>query len=273
MQTEAKERLAALEPLIDQAKRRAERTERLQAAGAVSKESWENARDAYTQLRSERVALQARLKSAEYEARAARAAIAATPGSRVALIAPVDGVVLRRFEEQERMAMAGTPVIEIGGMRGKELVIDVLSTDAVRIRTGMNVLIDGWGGERTLRAHVIRVEPAATIKVSALGVEEKRVNVIAALDDDDAALGDTYKVDANVVLWESPSAVTVPLGALVRTDRGWVVWVVTDNTVQKRDVTIGHRAALNAEVVKGLSVGETVVVHPPEALEEGSRVE
>ncbi len=273
MEREAKQRLAALRPLLEQAERRAERTANLLASGAISKEQAENARDAATQLRSEAAAAEARVATLGYEARAARAAASAAPGQRVAIEAPVGGVVLRRFEDHARLMTAGMPLIEIGDPRQVEVEIDVLSTDAVRIRAGMPVLIEGWGGSDTLRGVVKTIEPAARVKISTLGVEEKRVNVIAALNEPPAVLGDAYKVDARVVVWETPTAVIVPISALFRIKGVWHVFVQEEGRAVKRTVSIGRQAALEAEVTDGLAAGDVVVVHPPEDLEDGAMIE
>lgn len=273
MEREAKQRLAALKPLLLQAERRAERTSNLLASGAVSKEQAENARDAAAQLSAEVAAAEARVATSGYEARAARTAAAAAPGQRVVIEAPVSGVVLRRFEEHTRLMTAGMPLIEIGDPRQVEVEIDVLSTDAVRIRSGMPVLIEGWGGVDTLRGEVKTIEPAARVKVSTLGVEEKRVNVIAALHQPPAVLGDAYKVDARVVIWESPSVVIVPISALYRIEGAWHVFVQEGDRAVQRKVTIGRQAALVAEVKDGLAAGDVVVVHPPEDLEDGGLIE
>jgi len=273
MEREAKQRLAALRPILQQAERRAERTANLLASGAVSKEQAENARDAAAQFGAEVAAAEARVATSGYEVRAARAAVAAAPGQQIAIVAPVSGVVLRRFEDHARLMTAGMPLIEIGDPRQVEVEIDVLSTDAVRIRAGMPVLIEGWGGSDTLRGVVKTIEPAARVKISTLGVEEKRVNVIAALHEPPAVLGDAYKVDARVVVWETSSTVIVPISALYRIDGVWHVFVQEGDRAVQRKVSIGRQAALVAEVKNGLSAGDVVVVHPPEDLEDGGLIE
>jgi len=273
MEREARQRLSSLEPLMEQAERRAERTQRLLNSGAIPKESAENAVDAVEQLRAEYEAAKARVTTTSYEARAARIAAAAAPGQRIEIEAPIDGVLLRRFEEQSRLMTAGMPLVEIGDPRTVEVVIDVLSTDAVKVRRGMTALIEGWGGDDTLRATIRTIEPAARVKISTLGVEEKRVDVVADLPEPPSVLGDAYKVDARIITWETDRTVIVPVSALFRDNGDWKVFVVEDGTAVTRSVEIGHQAALNAEVLSGLKAGETVIVHPPEDLEEGALVE
>ena len=273
MEREAGQRLSSLEPLLEQAERRAERTQRLLKNGAIPKESAENAMDALEQLRAEYEAAKARVTTTSYEARAARIAASAAPGQRVEIESPIDGVLLRRFEDQSRLMTAGMPLVEIGDPSTVEVVIDVLSTDAVKVRRGMTALIEGWGGEDTLRATVRTIEPAARVKISTLGVEEKRVDVVAALPKPPSVLGDAYKVDARIVTWETDRAVIVPVSALFREDGDWMVFVVEDGKARKRSLKVGHQAALRAEVLSGLQAGETVIVHPPEDIEEGALVE
>ena len=273
MEREARERLSSLEPLLEQAERRAARTERLVKNGAISKEQAENATDALVQLRAEFEAAEARVTTTSYEARAAKIAASASAGQRVEVEAPIDGIVLRRFEEQSRLMTAGMPLIEIGDATEIEVVIDVLSTDAVRVRRDMDVQIEGWGGQDTLHATVRTIEPAARVKISTLGVEEKRVDVVADLPSPPSVLGDAYKVDARIVTWKTDRTVIVPVSALFRDNGEWMVFVVSEGTTSKRSVEIGHQAALNAEVLSGLAAGDVVIVHPPEDLADGALVE
>jgi len=272
MRSEAQEQRKAMSPMMDQAARRAERFARLLTEGAVPKEQAENARDAYEQLSKQVAGAELRIRTAEYEIEAARAALGAAPGSRLQITSPMTGVVLRRFEEFERLLPAGSPIVEVGNAERLEVVIDVLSAEAVKIRKGMDVLIEGWGGDEVLHAQVFKIEPAARVKVSALGVEEKRVYVIASFTNAPAALGDAYKADAKIVLWEGRNVLTVPLGALMRQRDAWTVYGIEGGKARRREVVVGHRSALAAEIVSGLDEGVAVVLHPPEKLEDGSSV-
>jgi HlyD family secretion protein len=273
LESEAESRLAALKPLIEQARRRSERMDRLVREGAIPKEEAEVARETLTQLQKEFDAAQARSLVASHEASAARIAASAAPGQSVAITSPINGVVLRRFEDQERTLMAGTPLVEIGDRSAMEVIIDVLSTDAVSVMPGMKVLIEGWGGSDVLQATVRSIEPAARVKVSSLGVEEKRVDVIADLVDAPARLGDGYKVDARIVIWEGANVVRVPLSALFRDNGQWFVYKVEGDKVRRQEVKIDHRSGLTAEVVSGLQNGDVIVVHPSEDLSDGQSVE
>lgn len=267
------QRLASLSPLIEQARRRTDRLDRLEQSGAVSREQSENARDAYEQLRREADALRERLRSTEFEAKAVQAVLAGRPGQRVPVLAPASGVVLRCFERSERTVLAGTPIVEIGDTSRAEVVIDVLSVDAVRIRPGMSVTLDGWGGGESVRATVRRVEPAASTRVSSLGIEEQRVNVIADVTDRPARLGDGYRVEACIIVERFDNALCIPLGALLRQTDQWYVLVVDDGIIRRRHVTLGARSALMTVVLSGLSEGDRIVQHPSESLREGERVE
>ena len=185
---------------------------------------------------------------------------------------PVAGHVLRVHEESERIVAAGTPLLEVGDPGDIEVVVDVLSADAVRIRPGAPVAIEDWGGEQPLEARVRLVEPSGFTKVSALGVEEQRVNVVADFVDGPGALGDGYRVEARVVVWEAPDVVRVPGSALFRRGDAWHVFVVERGTARLRRVEVGHRGSFEAELLAGLEPGERVVLHPSDRVQDGVRV-
>jgi HlyD family secretion protein len=193
----------------------------------------------------------------------------------VAIPSPIDGLVLRRIRESESIVPAGEPLVELGDPSRLEIVSDLLSTDAVKVKPGARVLVEQWGGDKALTATVRRVEPSGFTKVSALGVEEQRVNVIADFDDAaDAfeALGDAYRVEVRIVVAEAPSVVTVPTSALFRAGEQWAVYQMIDGRAQRTLVTLGLRTGREAEVTDGLSEGATVIVHPGDTIEDGSRV-
>lgn len=267
------QRLAALSPLIEQARRRHERFGRLEQAGAIAREQAENARDAYEQLRREADALRERVRATKYKAKAMQAVLAGRPGQRVSVRAPVSGVVLRCFEQSERTVPAGTPIVEIGDTSQAEVVIDVMSVDAVKIRPGMSINLDGWGGGSVVRAIVRRVEPSARTRVSSLGIEEQRVNVIADISDRPARLGDGYRVEAAIVTERSERALCIPLGALLRHADQWFVLVVDAGFIRRRRVELGARSSLMTVVTSGLVDGDYIVQHPAENLRDGDRVE
>jgi HlyD family secretion protein len=220
------------------------------------------------------------LEAARYHARAAafdaanaRAALleGAGIGESVPVLAPVDGRVLRVCEECEKVVPAGTPLLELGNPGEMEVVVDVLSTDAVQVQPGAPMLLDTGDGT-LLRGRVRTVEPSGFTKVSPLGVEEQRVNVIGDLVDRPAALGDRFRVEAQIVLWEANDVLQVPAGALFREGESWAVFTVEKGRARRRPVRIGHRNPDAVEILDGLKVGETVIAHPSDAIEEGVRV-
>jgi HlyD family secretion protein len=196
-------------------------------------------------------------------------------GRVLTVTAPVDGVVLRRLRESEGVVPAGEPLVEIGDPADLEIVADLLSTDAVRVTPGAPVRIEQWGGDTVLRARVRRVEPAGFTKISALGVEEQRVNVIMDFEDPVDAwtrLGDGYRVEVRIVTWESADAVIVPASALFRRGADWAVFVTDEGRASIRTVTIGQRNQRHAEVLDGLAPGDRVVLHPGDTLADGARI-
>jgi HlyD family secretion protein len=204
----------------------------------------------------------------------ARAAlISATGGGPlVPLRAPAAGRVLRLLEQSERVMPAGTPVLEIGDCSALEVVLDVLTQDAVRIRAGAPVLLSATGGGDTLAARVRNVEPAAFTKVSPLGVEEQRVNVVVDVEGPAAGLGDGFRVDARIVVWEGTDLLLVPSGALVRDPEGWTVYTVREGRARRVPLQVGERSGTAAEVRGGLREGDRVIVWPDDRIRDGVRV-
>ena len=170
------------------------------------------------------------------------------------------------------MVAAGTPILQVGHPSSLEIVSDVLSTEAVKVRPGDPVLIEHWGGDGILRARVRTVESSGFLKISALGVEEQRVNIVMDFVDPPGRLGDGYRVDVRIILWEADDVLTVPASALFRRGQGWSVFVIENGRARARDVEVGHRNALQAEVLQGLSEGAEVILHPGNQISEGSRV-
>jgi HlyD family secretion protein len=169
----------------------------------------------------------------------------------------------------------GEALVELGDARAIEVVVEVLSADAVRIRPGMRVGLERWGGAKTLEARVRTVEPGGFTKVSALGVEEQRVRVVADLvspEGEWAALGDGYRVEAAFVLWEGERVRQVAASAVFRLGEGWGVFVVEGGVARRREVAVGHRSGAAVEITGGLQEGEVVVLHPDETVEEGKAV-
>jgi len=196
-------------------------------------------------------------------------------GERMAVSAPSGGRVIKVLRESEGVVQAGEALLEIGDARAIEVVIEALSADAVKVSPGMKVLLERWGGPVTLEARVRVVEPGGYTKVSALGVEEQRVRVIADLvspAEQWAALGDGYRVEAAFVLWEGEKVLQVPSNAIFRVNGSWGVFVVEEGIARRREVETGHRSGLAVEIVKGLKEGDVVILHPDETVEEGKLV-
>ena len=187
--------------------------------------------------------------------------------------APIDGRILRVFQESSAVVVAGTPLLELGDPFDLEIEIDVLSEDAVKIESGAEVLLEHWGGEHSLQGRVRLVEPAAFTKISTLGVEEQRVNVIVDLIDPPAnrmSLGDGFRVEARIIIAQAPQALCVPTSALFRVGERWAVFCVNDQVASQQWVELGLQNGLNAEVLTGLTEGDLVVVHPGDNVEEGT---
>ena len=192
------------------------------------------------------------------------------------LRAPVDGVVLRRLHESETVVSTGETLMELGDPNDLEIVADYLSRDTVRIRPGARALIDRWGGEGTLEARVARVEPSGFTKVSALGVEEQRVNVVLEIvtpASDREGLADGFRVETRIVELECEDVVQVPAGSLFRDGERWAVFAVEAGRAVLRHVDVGARTPRRAEIRSGLSADETVIVHPGDRIADGLRVE
>lgn len=190
----------------------------------------------------------------------------------VAIRPPAPCRILRILEKSERVVPFGTPLVVLSNPKRIEIVVDLLSTDAVKVKPGAPVIIENWGGAAPLRARVRTVEPYGFTKVSALGIEEQRANVIAEFIDSPDGLGDGYRVDTRIVIWESSSVLKVPASALFRVGPTWSTFVVENGRTRLVSVAIGHRNASEAEITKGLEEGMDVVLHPSNDLKGGARI-
>jgi HlyD family secretion protein len=299
---EAQTRIAQARAALNQARRDRQRTQQLYAEGAIARQALENAELEEITRVKELEAAQQEAESAIAEVTAAREALAilkaeqrdpdyllevydariasveaelanlADRASRTEINSPVDGTVLRILQESARYVEEGTPLLELGNPSELEIVVDLLSTDAVKVQPGATVLIERWGGDRTLTATVRYIEPSAFTEISALGVEEQRVNVIADLDQDSVPLGDGYRVEARIVVWEGKNVLQVPLSALFRCAEAWCTFVVRDGKAQRREVKVSQRNNFAAAIAGGLEEGELVILHPTEEIETGDRV-
>jgi HlyD family secretion protein len=204
------------------------------------------------------------------------AAIGNAGSDDIPLYAPADGRILRIIQQSETTLPAGAPIMEIGDIDGAlEVVVDLISSDAVQVEVGDPVVIEDWGGPQALDGQVRRIDPFGITEYSALGVEEQRVPVTIALTgqaDQRRALGHGYRVEARIVIWRSEDALRVPASALFRTGSDWSVFVAQNGTAALRVVRIGRNNGVVAEVLEGLSEGERVILYPSAAIADGLAV-
>ena len=249
----------------------------LSRAGLIPPEELEAAQTAARTAEDARRAAEFSAARAQFALDSARARVQqpASGGAPVDIRSPVDGVVLKRLRESESVVPVGESLLEVGDPTALEIVSDLLSTDAVRVTAGQPVRLEQWGGSAPLSGRVRRVEPSGFMKVSALGVEEQRVNVIIDFADAAAAakaLGDNYRTEVRIVIWHADNVLRVPAAALFRQGDAWAAFGVENGRVRARVVTLGQRNATEAEVTEGLGEGDEVVLHPPDTLADGMRV-
>ena len=263
----------------EQARRESERCEKLVAAGVISRQELERAQTAMDVAARELNAARSRSETAGHDVEVARSAFLALGKNQkqsvttVQVHAPVSGRVLRVIEESERVISAGTALVELSNPSKLEVVIELLSTDAVKVKPGALVFIERWGGDSVLQARVRLIEPSAFTKVSALGVEEQRVSVIADFTEPSKTLGDGYRVEGRIVVWENENVLKIASSALFRTGDGWSVFVVVEDKAYLRQVQVGQRTPFEAEVISGLEDAARVIVHPSTEISEAMRVE
>jgi HlyD family secretion protein len=250
---------------------------------AISRQELDRTRDASRAAAEELRGAEYARQIAGFELEQAQAALSRSsaethpddPAWMLRITAPVSGRVLRVFHEDAGTVAPGTPLVEFGDPTDLEAEIDVLSSDAVKIVPGARVSFDHWGGDTPLEGRVRVVEPAGFLKISALGVEEQRVNVIAdfvAPPADRRGLGDAYRVEVRILTWESERVLKVPVGALFRSAGDWAVFVFHDGRVRLTRVVVGHSDGREAEIVRGLTEGEALVNHPSDQVADGALV-
>ena len=281
--SQARATAARAEAAQEQANTDLARQQKLQSEGFVAPAALDQAQLAVRVHTRELEAARFAARGAEHDLAQARAALmraqegaeAKRPGTAWAITSPVDGRVLRVLQQSETVVAVGAPLIEIGDPHDLEIVVDVLSTDALRIPTGARVEVDA-GAATKLQGRVRRIEPAAFTKVSALGVEEQRVNVLIDLTSPPAQwdnLGDNYRVDVKIITFARAEAVVVPVAALFRAGDDWAVFVAHNGNAQRRTVKLGGRTPLEAWVENGLAPGERVIVYPSDSVADGRRVD
>jgi HlyD family secretion protein len=255
--------------------REAARTRMLDQRGAIATSERERADDQEQLAIRDLAAAETERASAAAQVAAARAVLGeaqARPARPAVVIAPATGRVLRIVRDSAGPVAAGAPLLEIGDPRALEIVVDVLSSDAARITPGMPVAVEAWGGEPALRGEVRRVEPSAFTRISALGVEEQRVKVIAAISEPPITLGDGFRIEARIFTWRGEHVATVPASAVFRSKDRWAVYVVEKGRARLRPIAIGHRGRLEVEVTGGLTAGATVILHPTDRIADGTAI-
>jgi HlyD family secretion protein len=266
----------------DYAARELKRITSLKSSGVVSQAMLDQAEAEARRTSAMQASAKSAIEVARYDLTAAETALRYTVnarsagGERVDVTSPVDGVILAVQHEDEGVVASGQPLLTVGDPHSLEVAVDVLSSDAVRIRAGSRVLFTRWGGDQALEGRVRTVEPVAFTKISALGVEEQRVWIIVDFvspEKEWIRLGAGYRLDARFLIWESKDALRVPSSALFRSGDNWQVIAVRDGRLALQDVRIGERGDLYAQVLSGLSAGDQVVTYPDDTLQAGERAE
>jgi HlyD family secretion protein len=264
---------------LDVAAQELEREQALFGAGQTTQQSLEARRNIVSSAEETVNAAQYGAAAAEAELDRAHAhlppARSAPAAKVIEIVAPVDGVVLRVLRDSEGAVQAGEKLVEIGDPRHLEIVADLLASDAGKVKPGMRVDVENWGGDTPLPAWVERVEPAVFTKASATGLEEQRVNVIIDFEDDREAwkaMGDGFRVKVRIAIWEEEDVRRVPISALFRAGDQWAVYVVQNGRAHRTFVDIGQQTNTEAEVRNGLRAGQKVVLTPPDTLTDNARV-
>ena len=275
--------LAKSEAKLQFAESETGRARKMVAGNAASQSQLESQESLFRMLSEEVRGLGFAVDIAEYELELEQAALLLTSSDpsdqaemTLTIQAPIDGRVLRIYQESTAVVRAGEPLLEVGDPQDLEIIADVLSRDAVRISPGDPVELKHWGGNYTLTGRVRLVEPSGFTKVSALGVEEQRVNVIIDLEDppqERLQLGDGFRVDCEVVVWEQAEVLQIPTSALFRVDGTWHVFALMDGIAKRTPVVIGQNNGRTAQIIEGLEEGRSVIIHPSDQLDDGSPVE
>jgi HlyD family secretion protein len=199
------------------------------------------------------------------------------PGSCcVEIVAPKTGTVLEVSDLSARLVPAGSPLLTVGDLDELEIELDLLSSDAVRVPPNARALVDRWGGEGILEARLRRIEPAAFTRVSALGIEEQRVNVILDLESPPelwAMLGDGYRIEARITIWEEDDVVIAPANAVFREGGEWFAFRIEAGRAVRVPIEVGRRSDVDAWITEGLEPGDRVVLYPGERIEDGVRID
>lgn len=261
-----------------------DRIKALHQTGTASQRDLDNTERLYKRSRASYATAQAALQMRRFELERVKAILISPAQSQslragcecLKLYAPISGTILKVMTESEGVIQAGSPLVEIGDPSQLQVVAELLSMDAVQVQIGSLVSIENWGSNTPLTGKVKRIDPVGFSKVSALGIEEQRVNVVIDLlssHEHWSRLGHGYQVDVAIVLWQSDKVVKVPLTSIFRDGKDWAIYVVTDGVVNKRQLNIGHTNTYSAQVLSGINQGEKYIIYPTDRIFEGVRVE
>jgi HlyD family secretion protein len=269
---------------LDFSKSEYDRIKALHKTGTASQRDLDNTERLYKSSRASYATAQAALQMRRFELERVKAILISPTQSQalrvgcecLKLYAPISGTILNVITESEGVVQAGSPLVKIGDPSKLQVVAELLSMDAVKVETGGTVAIKNWGGDTELKGKVKRIDPVGFSKVSALGIEEQRVNVVIDLvspHENWSRLGHGYQVDVAIVLWEEDKVLNVPLTAIFRDGTDWAIYVVKDGMVDKRQLKIGQINNLIAQVVTGINEGEQYIIYPTDRIFEGVHVE
>ncbi|MGD2118120.1 MAG: HlyD family efflux transporter periplasmic adaptor subunit [Chromatiales bacterium] len=277
----AEERASAAAATAQLAANELKRLEPLIQQGMISKDAFDKALTANQTAAADKRSADFNVEVARYELDAAKSVLeystdAAQKAAEVVEVrSPISGKVLKIAHECAAPVTTGEPLLEVGDPAALEVEVDVLSADAVKIKPGMQVLFERWGGEQPLHGIVRRVEPVGFTKTSALGVEEQRVLIISDFSSEPQlwqSLGDGYRVEARFILWHEDKVLQVPASSLFRYNSGWALFVAENHRAQRRMVKIGQRNGLFAQILEGVDEGDTVINHPSDEVEDGRSI-
>lgn len=280
MERESLQQVLRVEASLEQARRDLARATRLIKDGDISRQAFEVVENREAVLAKELEAAKFHAASRAAEVKRARAGLIGIENTKqeprtnvFALRPPRAGRILRILEKSERVVAPGTPIAILSNPGRLEIVADLLSVDAVKVKPGAPAWIENWGGAKSLKATVRTVEPFGFTKTSALGVEEQRVNVILDFLDEPENLGDGYRVDVRIVIWEGRDILQLPVGALFRSGEDWKVFAVEAGKAVLKPIEIGQRNEQFAQVTKGLQRCDQVILYPPNELRPGAAVQ
>jgi len=279
----AEEQAKAVSASAQFAKKELTRLQPLMVKALISREAFDKARTEVQTTAANKRSADFSVEVAKYELEAARTVLqysaavdSGEPEERVPVRSPIDGKILKLVRECEGPVRTGEPLLEVGDPTALEIEVDVLSADAVKIKPGMKVLFDRWGGDKPLEGLVRIVEPVGFTKVSALGVEEQRVLIISDFVSESelwSRLGDGYRVEANFLLWQQENVLQIPASSLFRYKGGWAVFIIEDDLAVRREVKVGQRNGLIAQIIEGVNEGVQVINYPSDEVDDGKRVE